>query len=144
VEPQINQLKPEMKTNTKARMLIVFLAILPFVISKAAQPATICAGAATLNNGSIVMIGQPFAGLTMAAGGSAQVQVGVIPVLTGGPSVSGPRFQMTFATQTGVNYVVQASTNLIAWTPIWTNIAAGESLLSRTRKRQISRGGFTE
>jgi len=94
-----------------------------------------------LNNGCIVTIGQPFAGLTMVAGGSVTVQVGIIPILSAGLSNSSPaqieparslingRFQMTFPTKPGINYVVQASTNLINWDSIWTNASPGGSLL---------------
>jgi hypothetical protein len=104
-------------------------------------PATICAGAATLDNGSIVTIGQPFVGLMQAGDDSVSLNVGIIPVLEEGPvrieppqinpvmQLVGGRFQMSFASQPGCNYVVQASTNLTDWIPIWTNTALGSSLL---------------
>lgn len=93
----------------------------------------ICAGAATLNNGSIITIGQPFVGVMNAPGGGVSVSSGLLATLlqeknANGPliitpavSLAGGRFQFGFPTQPGRNYVVQASTNLSSWTPIWTN-----------------------
>ena len=97
------------------------------------KAGTICAGAATLNNGSIVTIGQPFVGVMSAPGGAVSVSGGLLPALlqeknANGPlvitptvSLAGGQFQFCFPTQPGRNYVVQASTNLASWTPVWTN-----------------------
>lgn len=101
---------------------------------------TICAGAATLDNGSIVTIGQPFVGVMSASDGSASVSSGLLPTLLLSPSSGSPllinptftmqngRFQFDFPTQPGRNYVVQASTNLLDWTPVWTNIGTWTGL----------------
>ena len=97
------------------------------------KAGTICAGAATLNNGSIITIGQPFVGVMSAPGGAVSVSSGLLPALLQEKNASGPLviapavslasgwFQFCFPTQPGRNYVVQASTNLSSWTPIWTN-----------------------
>jgi hypothetical protein len=104
--------------------------------------ATICAGAATLDNGSIVTIGQPFVGFMSSAGGETSLQAGILPTLgftsyalpsapvitSGGWQASGT-FGFGFATQPNRNYVVEASTNLTLWSPIWTNTATDASLL---------------
>ena len=128
-----------MKKATKSAILAVLLAAAGSNAALADQflAGTICAGAATLNNGSIVTVGQPFAGLTAAGDRSVSVQVGIVSALAGrAPLQINPareffngQFQFALATQPGSNYVVQASTNLINWAPIWTNTATGTSLL---------------
>jgi hypothetical protein len=105
--------------------------------------AVICAGAATLDNGSIVSIGQPFAGTLIAAGGGVTLRVGIIPTMTpasvavmppNSPSLSTDIWQQArgfafhFPTQPGHNYVVEASTNLSSWWPIWTNLGDGNTV----------------
>jgi hypothetical protein len=94
--------------------------------------ATISAGAARLDNGSLVNLGQPLAGFSMSPGGATAVGAGIIPALQEfrtaiPPSVTGPavlpdgRFRMSLLGQPGVNYVIHASTNLVHWNPVHTN-----------------------
>lgn len=90
--------------------------------------ATVSAGAARLDNGSIITIGQPFVGMMSAPGGMVSMSSGLQPallqekgasgplVITPAVSLAGGRLQFGFPTQPGRNYVVLAS-----WTPIWTN-----------------------
>lgn len=102
--------------------------------------ATICAGAATLNNGSVIIIGQPFVGVMSAPDGQVSVSTGLLPALLIEKNWTGPlaigstlsfvggQFQFCFPTQPGRNYVVHASTNLSDWTPIWTNVGTWTGL----------------
>jgi hypothetical protein len=105
------------------------------------KAVTICSGAATLNNGSIITIGQPFVGV-MSAPPGVQLNAGILPVfgmlsdlqlrqpaISPGAQMQGSVFQFSFQSQPGRNYVVEASTNLSSWLPIWTNTGSGASLL---------------
>ena len=104
--------------------------------------AIICAGAATLNNGSTVTIGQPFVGAMSAPAGGVTLTAGIIPAIQStydllpspitispGAGMRNGVFGFSFQTDLGVNYVVEASTNLSIWTPILTNIATGSDQL---------------
>ena len=120
---------------SSALLLVVFCAVhpAPIVRGDGLKVATICSGAATLNNGSIVILGQPFVGVMSAPGGAVSLSSGLLPAMLQEKNASGPlvitpvvslasgRFQFCFPTQPGRNYVVQASTNLSSWTPVWTN-----------------------
>ncbi len=98
-------------------------------------PATLCAGAARLNNGSLVCLGQPFVGLSQAAGGALTLNAGVVPALVAAGQTSAPfplsptydaqggSFQVSFYGVAGRNYVFQASTNLTHWVALRTNTA---------------------
>jgi len=119
----------------KLTLVSVFLAACSAAVAQGPELkiAAICSGAATLDNGSVVTIGQPFVGMMSAPGESVAVSSGLLPALLQTKSVSGPlaiipaafpvtgRFQFCFPTQPGRNYIIQASTNLSIWTPIWTN-----------------------
>ena len=140
-----NRGKPASQLNIKTSIKIVGAVLLigcaAGVNAQQLRAATICCGAATLDNGSIVTIGQPFVGLTTASDASVSANVGMIPVLAqlSGPScpprlypslrlVNG-KFQMAFCSQTGRAYEIQASTNLVTWNPVWTNIGVGASVV---------------
>jgi hypothetical protein len=103
---------------------------------------TICVGAARLDNGSIVTIGQPLGGFMSSAGGEMSLSAGVVPmleVLSGGlpaaPVISpgslhlSGTFGFHFTTQPGRNYLVEASTNLTTWAPVGTNLGNGNDHL---------------
>ena len=115
----------------KLIFLPLLLASIVGALGDSIKTAVICAGAATLNNGSVVTIGQPFVGLMRAADNSASLQAGIIPtfIMSPPPKVSvqinlprliDGRFQMTFETRPDISYQVEASTNLIEWLLIWT------------------------
>ncbi|MEO8426172.1 MAG: hypothetical protein ABI651_03585 [Verrucomicrobiota bacterium] len=101
------------------------------------KAGAICAGAATLSNGSIVNIGQPFVGVMSAAGGES-INVGLIPQLGVEPpippSISGSAFvgglfQLTISpSEAGRSYFLQASTNLTEWVPLISKLGTGLSL----------------
>jgi hypothetical protein len=103
--------------------------------------ATICAGASTLDNGSIITIGQPLVGALSAGPGGVTLTAGIIPTLPltlntspTPPAISaltllpGRVFRFSFPVQPGHNYVVEASTNLTTWSPVWTNPATAPGL----------------
>jgi hypothetical protein len=134
---------------TSLNTIIVIATVIAHALSTQAQQlriATMCAGAATLNNGSIITIGQPFVGVMSAGAGGVTLSAGIIPglapttstsalpvppMLSGGAWQPGGVLAFQFLTQAGHNYVVEASTNLSTWTPIWTNLGDGSSLLFR-------------
>jgi hypothetical protein len=92
----------------------------------------ICSGAATLQNGSTVTIGQPIAGRFLALDGSISVSAGFVPTLAPLPptpdirsiTIINGRFSFSYQTQTGLTYVIFASTNLSTWFPISTNLGS--------------------
>jgi hypothetical protein len=47
------------------------------------------------------------------------------PLALGGFAQAGGQFAVTVATQAGKTYVLEASRNLITWTPVATNTATG-------------------
>ena len=109
--------------------------------SQQLKAATISAGAARLDTGSLVNIGQPFVGVLSATDG-VTLSAGILPVfgilpkpqppaINPGVQMQGSVFQFSFQTLPGRNYVVESSTNLLSddWLPIWTNTGSGTSLL---------------
>ena len=104
-------------------------------LAQALQRAALVAGAATLNNGSVVTLGQPFVGIARSADNSVNLSVGLLPALqprTGvtnrfeiGPSVSmqNGRFRLGFFVEPGRTWVVEGSTNLVDWFPVWADTA---------------------
>ena len=124
-----------MKSEYKIQFTLVILLSATTLIGQMTELklATISAGAARLDNGSLVTLGQSFGGVMSAPGGTVSVSSGLLPallqektgsgslVITPTLSLAGGRFQFFFPTQPGRNYVVQASTNLSSWTPVWTN-----------------------
>jgi len=131
----------------KFTTLITFALLLSATALPAQTPqlkaATISAGAARLDNGSIVNIGQPFVGVTSAPDG-VTLSAGILPVfgilsnspawpssISPGAQLQAGVFQFSFQTQSGRSYVVEASTNLLTdgWLPVWTNTGSGTSLL---------------
>jgi hypothetical protein len=97
----------------------------------------VCAGAARLDNGSIVTLGQPFVGMMSAPGGGLVLGLGIIPALSvstnpppptvGQPRMEGGTFAFRFAGQPGRSYEVWASTNLEDWVVIRTITATEAS-----------------
>jgi len=57
-----------------------------------------------------------------------------------GTQTSG-QFRLTFQGQNGQNYVLETSTNLTDWTPVWTN-APANGLLMFTNASAIDRSRF--
>lgn len=124
------------------QVLTILLGASFFMIARAQslRAATICSGAATLTNGTIVTLGQPFVGVMMAPDGSLSANVGILsaaelrapsgpPRLYPAAQLVNGRFQMIFSTQPRTSYVVQASTNLLDWESISTAVATGPSVL---------------
>jgi hypothetical protein len=99
--------------------------------------ATICSGTATLNNGSLVTLGQPIIGLSFYG---TTVNAGIIPALSAStpkinllrlspaPLFNGSQISLTLFGEPGKSYILQASTNLISWESLITNLAYGVSL----------------
>jgi hypothetical protein len=114
--------------------LAMTMAIAVNVQAASLGPAAISAGAARLNNGSIVNIGQPLAGVMGGVGGGLTLSVGIIPALgastnpppptVGQARMEGGTFAFSFAAQPGRNYEVWASTNLADWLVIRTITAS--------------------
>ena len=126
------------------RKIIVTLALLLMATMLPAQTtqlkaATISAGAARLDNGSLVNIGQPFVGV-MSASGLGVVSAGLIPsVQSGGVAIAKPTFnsvptfdgtglRLTLFSQPGIAYILQASTNLVDWVSLSTNTPTGVTI----------------
>ena len=126
---------------TQSLVATLTLILSATVESQQVQVATIPAGAAVLDNGSTVVVGQPFAGLTTAPDNSALLNAGILPVLSMLASSSGGtqiypslqpangQFAVSFTATPGTTYVVQMSTNLVDWADVWTNLAASSVLL---------------
>ncbi len=104
-------------------------------VAQASQRAALIAGAATLNNGSVVTLGQPFVGTARAGDGSVSLALGLVPTLgprtnpppsfTISPSVSmeNGRFMLGFFLEPGRTWIVEGSTNLTDWSPVWADMA---------------------
>lgn len=146
-----------MNTLMKARALfLIHLVAVCFATSVRAtgsKATTICSGAAILDNGSVVTIGQPFISVAAPSGGFKSVSSGLLPtllppyisdspLLIGTPlAVQSGQFQFHFSTQPARIYVVQASTNLVDWSAIstntgtWTGLLFADSQAGRYRQR---------
>ena len=130
-----------MKPNT------VFFSLAFATISSAAilgaelKTGAICAGAATLSNGLIISIGQPFIGV-MSATDSVTLSLGIVPLLGVTNSVNADRptlshsivtsgvFQMSAAgSAKGNSYTLEATTDLMEWVPVITKPGTGSNLL---------------
>ena len=104
------------------------------------RAAAISAGAARLDNGSIVNIGQPLVGTFGSPAQGAVGSAGIVGVLRAiaGPSVrpticpavsyGSGGFRLSMRTEPGWSYTVQASTNLVEWHPIWNSFSVGTNL----------------
>ena len=144
----ISTSSPRWLRTLKLHQVISILALLLTATALSAQSpqlraAALSSGAARLDNGSIVNIGQPFVG-TFGSGaqgvnGSAGI-VGVLRAVAGpavrpqfNPSVSygSGGFRLSVQTEPGWSYTVQASTNLVEWQSIWNSFSTG-SVLSFT------------
>jgi hypothetical protein len=102
----------------------------------------LCAGAARFDNGSLVALGQPFVGVFRSTGDGMTLHAGIVPVLETiwnstptGPLRIAPdfgmvdgRFRFRFPSQCGGHYVIEASTNLVDWTPLLTTNATDWSV----------------
>lgn len=104
-------------------------------VAQVSQRMALVAGAATLNNGSVVTLGQPFVGTAQAADGSVSLALGLVPTLgsrtnpppsfTISPAVSmeNGRFMLGFFVEPGRTWIVEGSTNLADWSPVWADMA---------------------
>lgn len=98
-------------------------------------PSTICAGTAGLDNGSVITLGQSFVGMMRAADEGVSLALGILPVFESErhlrPNINptlgmmGGLFTFSFQTHSGRNYIVEASSNLSDWAPVWTNVGNG-------------------
>ena len=128
----------------KNSFTIIFTLLLTATVLQAQSPqlkaAAISAGAARLDNGSIVNIGQPFVGTFGSAAQGVVGNAGIISVIRAvpGPSMR-PQFKPTASYDSGVlrlsvetepgwSYTLQASTDLVEWLPIRTSFATGTVL----------------
>jgi hypothetical protein len=113
----------------------VFAATSVFGQSLQLHSATISAGAARLDNGSLVNLGQPFVGMVRASDNSVSLTLGLIPTLPGqttgtneftiSPSMAfeNGRFKFKFIVAPGRTWVVEGSTDLLDWSPVWAGTA---------------------
>lgn len=127
--------KQSVKTPIYILMAMVVVMMIGNGTSAMAQRAALVAGAATLNNGSMVTLGQPFVGFARSADNSVNLSVGLLPVIQLrtavtnrfeiGPSVSmqDGRFRLGFFVEPGRTWVVEGSTNLVDWFPLWADSA---------------------
>ena len=112
-------------------MVSVTTAMSTRALAQASQRAALVAGAATLNNGSVVTLGQPFAGTARAGDGSVSLSMGIIPTFAPPPVTISPsvtmdngHFRLGFYLTPGRTWIVEGSTNLTDWSPVQTNTAA--------------------
>lgn len=121
------------------RQVIIAFAVSFIAASMQAQTvqlrqAVFCSGAAALNNGSFITLGQPFFGSCSGSGGTVKLTAGFqgvshgIAVAPGNPWIGTPglqaggQFRFQYQGLIGRNIVIEASTNLQHWTPIRTNV----------------------
>lgn len=105
------------------------LLVLNAACAQSLQAAVISAGAARLDNGSVVNIGQPFVGV-MAGSGGASLSLGIIPSLVEpppppkrpprlfSPTIENGVLRLTFEADPGWQYTLEESTDLINWTTL--------------------------
>ncbi len=105
-------------------------------------PAVLPAGAARLDNGSLITLGQPLAGdfgtvgagIAGHAGFLAVVSSLPVPPLPPAPQIAsdfalvGGDFRLSFETALGYRYEVQASTNLVDWTTLLSSVGTGGAI----------------
>jgi hypothetical protein len=97
--------------------------------------AVVCSGAGTLDEGSVVTLGQPFVGLANDLDNSVGARTGLIPVLqqqlaatnefifTVEAGFENSDFVMRFFVPPARTWVVEGSTNLVEWQAIWSATA---------------------
>ncbi len=69
--------------------------------------------------------------------GLPTVELAWTPQIVGGASVQSSNFGFTIIGTNGMSIVVEASTNLVDWQPVWTNTLSGASTTSPIRGGQI-------
>jgi uncharacterized repeat protein (TIGR03806 family) len=79
-------------------------------------------GPFNLTNGATVSVNAFAPNYNNSVAASAQFSIQPL-LITSATFNAGPGFQMSLIGMTGSNYVLQASTNLVNWTPISTNLA---------------------
>lgn len=104
----------------------------------------------TVNNVSSNNVGSYYAVIQDLLGGtvkSSTAALGIIPpvtALTAGSGMMSKGFKLKFSGPTGSNLVVQASSDLVHWTPISTNVLTGGSVtytdtVAQTQPRRFYR-----
>jgi hypothetical protein len=73
------------------------------------------------NEGYYGVIISNFAGFARSWPASLTVYTNATPFLSGALNPTNGQFQLSISGVTGLNYSVQASTNLVDWVPLWTN-----------------------
>jgi hypothetical protein len=73
--------------------------------------------------GSYSVVITNVAGSTNSATVLLSVYASVVPALSGAGQLANGQFQLSVTGVPGYNYVIAASTNLIDWTPLQTNIS---------------------
>jgi len=132
------------------KTLLLFASLLFASVAIAAaesvKAATTCAGAAKLDNGSMITIGQPIVGRIAAQDSSVSFSSGLLPALLSEPEATNRlvsiktqlladgRFSFSFSAPPGRNYVVQASTNLTSWSTISTNLSTWTGVVFEDEK----------
>jgi hypothetical protein len=129
-----------MKTQTVLCSLFLNAALALIAAPSQLGPAVIAAGAARLDNGSLVTLGQPLAGVFGTPGAGVSGSAGFIPVfqtmqswppppqIAPGFGLTGTNFHLSFQADVGHSYAVEASTNLTDWTPLWSAPGTGAAV----------------
>ena len=128
------------------KLLLLFLPLLPPILDARGDSifaGTICAGAASLSNGSVVSIGQPLVGFSRDPSGGS-VNAGLLPlsehspvanpiidIATASLSFAHGIFSLEISTEPGRLYTLEASSNLTLWVPV-NSQRAMSSLLNLT------------
>jgi hypothetical protein len=131
--------------------LVALIATAATILSADNRSAAVCAGAARLNNGSLVCLGGPWGGVMTSGAGQSAALGSIHALFPGGAAHDFTRFQpalslsasgfgLTFDSQPGLGYVLQASTNLLDWYPLLTNYSGDWTMtLSDTNAAQFQR-----